>query len=300
MVTISRLVRFAVSPPNPPGTSSSAGPAESQPIANDSNGFAGVPAMQGLGRFYELEIICQGEPDPATGYFLDIKVIDRAARLSIIPAITGACYQTPHAQPQDVLATAIAALNIQLRGTLQSVRWMLSPFYSVELPMSPSNTPASSPATRSSPVAASPSPVALLRQRFEIAAAHRLHALTLSDEQNRAYFGKCNNPSGHGHNYVIEPCVAVPVGPAAAANVFTVSQLEQLVERAIIQPYDHTHLNIDTAAFDQGKPGGVNPSVENIARVFFEALAPLVLASGATLQSIRVWETEKTSASYPI
>jgi 6-pyruvoyltetrahydropterin/6-carboxytetrahydropterin synthase len=141
---------------------------------------------------------------------------------------------------------------------------------------------------------------ALLRQRFEIAAAHRLHAPALTDEQNRAYFGKCNNPSGHGHNYIIEPCVAVPTGAQAGNGVFTAARLEQLVDQAIIQPYDHTHLNIDTAAFDQTKPSGVNPSVENIARIFFEALAPLVSASGATLKNIRVWETEKTSASFPI
>jgi len=278
MVTLSRLVRFAVNPPGPLPQELTA------PGAADSNGFAGVPAMHGLGRHYELEILCRGEPDPATGYFLDIKVIDRAARMTVIPAITLACFETPHAQPQRVLAGAMIALDAQLRGTLYSVRWMLSPYYSVELTMQSTG---------------SPTHTALVRQRFEIAAAHRLNAPTLTDEQNRTYFGKCNNPSGHGHNYVIEPCVAVPVGADADSMAFTVSQLERLVDRAIIAPYDHKHLNIDTAAFDQSKPGGVNPSVENIAKVFFEALAPLVAASGVTLHSIRVWETEKTSASYP-
>ncbi len=240
--------------------------------------------MHGLGRHYELEILCRGEPDPATGYFLDIKVIDRAARATVVPAITEACWNMPHAQPERVLASAMNALNSQLRGTLYSARWMLSPYYSVELSMQSTGFP---------------STTALVRQRFEIAAAHRLNAPTLTAEQNRTYFGKCNNPSGHGHNYVIEPCLAVPVGPDAAPAAFTVSHLERLVDQAIIQPYDHKHLNVDTAAFDQSKPGGLNPSVENIAKVFFEALSPLVSTNGVTLHSIRVWETEKTSASYP-
>lgn len=276
MLLLRRLVRFAVNPAD--------ARAEATPAA--SNGFAGVPAMRGLGRHYELEITCRGDADPQTGYFLDIKFIDKAARQAVIPHITAACHDTPHADPAQVLAGTLSGLNAALGGTLVSIRWMLSPFYSVELAMTTPN--AANPAT------------ATLRQRFEIAAAHRLHAPSLGDEANRAFFGKCNNPSGHGHNYIIEPAVSVPLSGTDAGR-FSLAMLEQLVDRAIIQPFDHKHLNIDCPEFNQSLPGGVNPSAENIARVFYDKLAPLISASGtgATLQSVRLWETEKTSAMYP-
>lgn len=246
--------------------------------------------MTGLGVFYELLITCRGDADPKTGYFLDIKTIDRAARATAIPAITEAvrCAATSSPNPgnSDPAATLIAlapALNTALGGVLHSIRWFLSPFYSVEflMPAPPTTT----------------TPTVTIRQRFEIAAAHRLHSPSLTDEQNRAMFGKCNNPSGHGHNYILEPAIALAVGPAQPP--FSLAQLEALMDQTIIQPFDHKHLNVDCPEFDTSR-GGLNPSVENIAKVFFDRLAPLVRTiQGAQLQAMTVWETEKTSATYP-
>lgn len=134
----------------------------------------------------------------------------------------------------------------------------------------------------------------LFRQRFEIAAAHRLAVLTKSDAENREVFGKCANPHGHGHNYVIEPCVEIQVSAAGLTAV----DLERAVDEAIIQPFDHKFLNVECAEFDQSR-GGVNPSVENISRVFYERLRPLIEGAGARLRHVTVWETEKTSSTYP-
>ena len=136
-----------------------------------------------------------------------------------------------------------------------------------------------------------------LRQSYEFSAAHRLHVPSLSDAENRQLFGKCNNPAGHGHNYRVEPVVAVKVGAEGAR--FSLADLERLTEEHIVARFDHKHLNQDTREFGPG-PGGVNPSVENIARVFFEALAGPVRAAGAdaTLRSVTVWETDRTCATY--
>lgn len=141
--------------------------------------------------------------------------------------------------------------------------------------------------------------VALLRQQFDFAAAHRLHVPTLSDEENRRIFGKCNNLRGHGHNYRVEPCVEVSVqqgGPPA----ISLAEFERLTVEHIIARFDHTHLNDDTAEFNTAR-GGMNPSVENIARVCFERLAPAIRAAapGAKLRYVTVWETDKTSSTYP-
>lgn len=239
--------------------------------------------MLGLGAHYELVVTCKGTPDARTGYFLDIKRIDAAARTTAIPAITRTYQSSPETDPASVLAGVLGPLNVALGGTLDEVCWMLSPTYGVS--MSP----------------ASPS-VVLIRQRFEIAAAHRLHVPTMSNEENRRVFGKCNNPSGHGHNYIIEPVVAVTISPGKDP-AFTLADLERITHEALVEPFDHKNLSVDVPVFagSSGKPG-LSPSVENISRVFYETLAPRISAhtSGvATLRSITVFETEKTSSTYP-
>jgi 6-pyruvoyltetrahydropterin/6-carboxytetrahydropterin synthase len=284
MVVLTRTVRFSVNDAPEPG--------DQPPAAN--NTFAAYPTMSGLGRHYELDIRCRGEIDPATGYFLNIKEIDRAVRSTMIPAIADAARNfTVAPDPASTLRDALPALDSQLGGALASVRWRLSPYYSIE--MSPTRHATAPHQT-----------IALLRQQFEFAAAHRLHVASLSDAENRALFGKCNNPRGHGHNYKFEPCIEVAV-PADAAPAFTLADLERLTAEHIIARFDHTHLNEDTTEFGSGH-GALNPSVENIAKVCFDILAPHIAAAGggagggaggATLRSVTLWETDKTSCTYP-
>ena len=260
MLFLSRTVRFAVN------DGPDSGPAP-------TNGYGGKPAIRGLGRWYEVAIACRGKADPTTGYFMDIKAIDRAARETVIPAIAEACAKTPDADATPVLARAIPALNESLRGSVHSVRWSLTPFCSLEIRATTMNK-------------------AILRQRFEFAASHRLHAPTLSDEENRRLFGKCNHPNGHGHNYVVEPAIAVDVG----ANRLALHEIERIVDGLVIERFDHKHLNLDT---DEFRDGAMNPSVENIAKVCFDLLREPLGAAGGDLRSVTVWETEKTCATYP-
>jgi 6-pyruvoyltetrahydropterin/6-carboxytetrahydropterin synthase len=120
---------------------------------------------------------------------------------------------------------------------LARLEWGLTPTYRVEMSM---------------PDAAQTTPRVLIRQKFDFAAAHRLHSPALSEADNRSIFGKCNNPSGHGHNYQIEPTIAVPVDKA---ELFDLAAFEDLVEAAVIDPFDHKHLNLDTPDFDQSRGG---------------------------------------------
>ncbi|VAX41214.1 6-pyruvoyl tetrahydrobiopterin synthase, partial [hydrothermal vent metagenome] len=137
---------------------------------------------------------------------------------------------------------------------------------------------------------------ATIHLRFDFAAAHRLHVPAWSDEANLAYFGKCNNPNGHGHNYRFEVRVAIP---APHLGSFSIDALEAIVESAVIARFDHKHLNLDTEEFAAGT--GLNPTVENIARVCYSLLALPVatLGEGITLCAVRVWETDRTSSEYP-
>lgn len=257
MHTLTRTVRFAV------GT---------VPDARSINGFAGNPHVTGLDRHYELQVSCRGHVDPITGYLIDIKAIDRAVRDRVVPLFSRAI--AANTSPAAVLAQTTEALHA-LPAPLLAVRLFITPYHSIEM------------------AAMDPSTV-LLRQRFDFSAAHRLHAPSLSDDDNRRLYGKCNNPRGHGHNYVVEPAVR------CKPDSLSLADLEAITDRVIIQPFDHKHLNEDTDEFNVAK-GGLLPSVENIAQVFFTRLAPALAQhpSKPTLERITVWETDRTCATFP-
>ena len=130
-------------------------------------------------------------------------------------------------------------------------------------------------------------------QSFEFSAAHRLYCKHFSDEENRRVFGKCANPTGHGHNYVVEVGVAVsPDTTNVRADALPpIDEIERVVKERVINPFDHKHLNIDCEEFAE-----LNPSVENITRVIWskleQAFAP------ARLACVRLYETPKTWAEY--
>ena len=132
----------------------------------------------------------------------------------------------------------------------------------------------------------------ILRQQYEFAAAHRLHVPTLSDEENRQIFGKCNNPSGHGHNYQVEVAVKCPID--GDGHIATVNMIDALVDREIMERLDHKHLNEDVDAF-----ADLNPSVENIAKVIYDWLVVAMRNENLELEVISVWETGKTRCTYP-
>lgn len=258
---LSRTVRFAINDtPQPSGV----------------NGFAGNPPLQGFGKWYEVLITCRGNVDQKTGYLIDIKTIDAAVRIHATPLLEKA--SVAGQSPGSVLPEICRNLATALPATLESFRLKLSPYHSLEM-------------------AASDQTTVLVRQKFDFSAAHRLHSPALSDEENRNLYGKCNNPRGHGHNYVVEPAVAVPI---ANAPRLTLADLEAITDQAIIRHFDHKHLNEDTTEFSVEK-GGVLPSVENIAKVCFERLSAAIANHPArpVLSSITVWETDRTSATYP-
>jgi len=231
--------------------------------------------MEAMGAFYELDVICRGEADPVTGYMMNISAIDKAVRAHALPIIAAAVRQRPETQPAFVLIDVLAGLQEVLHQSVVSVRWRLNPYYSVSMS------------------ASSPHRV-MIRQQFEFSASHRLHVAELSDAENRAIFGKCNNPNGHGHNYRVEPAVLVALPADGNAAAMTLPKLERIVDESLIMRLDHKHLNSDVPEFAR-----LNPSVENIARVCFDLLAPAISDGGGTLDHITVWETEKTSCRYP-
>jgi len=274
-LTLTREVRFWLDPRTSAET----------PVGG---GFGGVAAPPSVVAYFELAVTVEGEPDPQTGYLLGIQHIDAAVRTEALPPLAARWRRSiePGHDPLDpvqALVEIFERLDAVLPVTLRSVAWRLTPFHLLEIERS-------SQRSDEHPMPTTPPRLALLRQRFEFCAAHRLHCADLDDAENRRIFGKCNLPNGHGHNYRLEVAVAVPLqggGP-------TPRHLEAIVGEQVIEPFDHRHLNLDIEAFR-----GLNPSVEHIARICFERLDRPVAAAGGTLRQVTVWETDKTSCTYP-
>lgn len=256
--------------------------------------------MTGIGVFAELDVKVVGTLT-RIGYLLDIKAIDNAVREAGLPILEQAVFDSfggkgqPPLQTLARLADAIGDVipkhaeqspvsNPTAR--LHSLTWYLTPRTTIE--WAALREPMSSTHTTKSQT----KPTQFVRQRFDFAASHRLHVDTLSAEENRRLFGKCNNANGHGHNYQIETCV-IP------GEQFSLIELERVVDDVIFKPFDHRYLNEDTVVFDARK-GGVNPTVENIARVCFELLEQAMSRAGCRLAQVTVWETDRTGATYPV
>jgi 6-pyruvoyltetrahydropterin/6-carboxytetrahydropterin synthase len=263
---LQRTVRFSI---NPAGKS----------LGEKS--FAAKPTINGLGRYYEITLAVKGYPDPQTGYLINIHGIDTIVRDHLVPLIAEQISNDPSAHPATLMPALWVNASAQTKHELRSIRWNLTPFESIEM----TNAIESSHAV-------------LVRQRFEFAAAHRLHAPSMSDEENAAFFGKCNNPNGHGHNYQLEPCVRIPIGLLESSSFAL--KIEHAVSSILLEELDHKFLNTDCPWFDQSA-GGVIPSIEHIARVCYEQLAPAIskLGDGVELVTMTAWETEKTASIYP-
>jgi 6-pyruvoyltetrahydropterin/6-carboxytetrahydropterin synthase len=128
-------------------------------------------------------------------------------------------------------------------------------------------------------------------RRYAFAASHRLHSGQLSEAQNRLLYGKCNNPYGHGHNYTIDVSVRGPVDGATGRAV-DIEQLDQLVNRQVIEPFDHRNLNVEVAVFAQVVPTSENLGFE-ICRRLKQHWKEVFPGDWPKLEKIRIEETPR-------
>ena len=135
-----------------------------------------------------------------------------------------------------------------------------------------------------------------LTRRYRFAAAHRLHSDALSEEENQSVYGKCNNPYGHGHNYVLEVTVAGPVDPATGM-VMELGFLDGTVEREVLERFDHKHLNLDVESFRNRVPTAENLCIE-IYKLLRTNLEVSNGARSARLERIRLEETNSNFFEY--
>ena len=128
-----------------------------------------------------------------------------------------------------------------------------------------------------------------LTRRYLFSASHRLHSDEMSAEVNRATYGKCNNPYGHGHNYTVEITVSGAVDQRTGM-VCNLVDLDGFVRKEIIERYDHQNLNLMSEFTTRV------PTTENLCLAIYE-----IVKRGfghAHLEKVRIEETMMNSFEY--
>jgi 6-pyruvoyltetrahydropterin/6-carboxytetrahydropterin synthase len=263
MVRLGRLVRFSVNPfldQDGPGF----------------NSYASRPAGEGLALFLELAVELIGPVAPDTGLLVNVTEIDRIARRFAVPVFAERIRQ--HLRRGEHVSLTVVAQTLQLvhahlsgqfpHAQVDALALQLNPFRKLAMDMKEPG-------------------MAYFSEKFEFAATHKLWNDSFSDEQNREIFGKCANPSGHGHNYLVEVTVKTP----ADAELLKIGQFERVVDSRLMQLLDHKNLNLDVPEF-----GHRIATVENLAVFAWERLAGQF--DPAQLHCVTIWESDRTYCSY--
>jgi len=257
-----RYVRFSVDPFDPD-------------IRQGFNSYASRPTACGLGILLELGVEVTGPVDRTSGFVIDVGDLDAAVRRYAAPLFVDRISSRFCQHRSVTLADLVELLRLCERvlmdrfGTaaLAALKLKLNPFRCLEIRTEDRD-------------------MVYYSEKFEFAAMHKLWNVNLSESQNLALFGKCANPAGHGHNYIVEVTVRVPAGATLDAL-----GIEQAVDERFIQFVDHKNINVDVPHFSQ-----VNPTMENIAHYAWQGLAGQL--NQAALHCITIWESDRTSCSY--
>lgn len=137
-----------------------------------------------------------------------------------------------------------------------------------------------------------------LTRRATFSASHYYWNPSWTAEKNAQVFGRCANRNGHGHNYTLEVTVA---GEPDAITGFVVDLkwLKAVIEREVLEAYDHRHLNLEVPEFLAAESTATIPTTENMAISIWKRLEPAVTgAGGARLSRVRIYETPEIFAEY--
>ncbi len=129
-----------------------------------------------------------------------------------------------------------------------------------------------------------------LTRREVFSASHRLYNEKYSDEENLKIFGKCSNPNGHGHNYVLEVIVRGKID-MATGYVIDLKILKKIIRDNVIDKVDHKNLNVDVDFMK-----GLNPTAENIAIGIWNQLVKKI--PSGELYAVKIYETENNYVEY--
>lgn len=267
MHTLCRQVRFSI---NPLGRASEVG----------SNSYASKPCGDGLAVYLALTVGLTGPVHPQTGFVVNVSEIDHAVRRCAVPAFEQRIrrhFQQGQALNLNDLFDCLEEQVPPLQVHFQSAR-----ITQLDLAVNPFRTLS---------IRREENLMRTYNERFEFSAMHRLWNDQFSCEENFRQFGKCANPSGHGHNYILEVSIQVSEKPEAHGWI---ADFQKVVEEHFLSIVDHKNLNLDVPHFST-----VNPTVENIASYAWNCLhGKFEKFGGNRLVKIVVWENDRTFCSY--
>jgi 6-pyruvoyltetrahydropterin/6-carboxytetrahydropterin synthase len=261
MHRLTRKVRFSINPFQPADSTG-------------FNSFASKPAGEGLAVFFELAVTLDGILDKKSGFVVNVLDIDDHVQKFVIPVFSRNIRKY-FSQKRDIGFTEITKLLKMTKEKLQErfsgpkvsqLALQLNPLRKIALDFKEKN-------------------MIYFSEKFEFAATHKLWSDKISKSENVKLFGKCANPNGHGHNYIVEVIVKTKPGDLRVADY------EKIIDENLIRILDHKNLNIDVPHFAK-----VLPSVEKLSTFAWASLNGKF--KKAALSCITIWETEKTSCSY--
>jgi 6-pyruvoyltetrahydropterin/6-carboxytetrahydropterin synthase len=257
-----RKVRFSV---EPFGDGRSAG----------FNSYGAKPCGEGLSLFFEVSVGLAGQSDKDTGFVVNVMDIDRIVRQHAVPAFAENIRkafrngkQLRISETAGLLASVRDILRDKFDGAmLTELGLALNPYRKIDFDCEDMK-------------------MYYFSEKFDFAAMHKLWNDRFSEQKNFEVFGKCANPSGHGHNYIVEVTIK-----AARDSDICIGDFERVVDGEFVKLVDHKNLNADVGAL-----AGVNPTIENLAEF---AWAKLNGRFGeAKLHSVSIWESDRTCCTY--
>ncbi len=240
------------------------------------NSFASKPAGEGLAVFLELSVEILGDVGPETGFVVNVVDIDRGVREFVVPLFAERIKQD-FCRARHIGLLVVAELLRSAWGQL-SDKFNPARLSKLSLKLNP---------FRRIAISSGDPQMVYFCEKFEFAAMHKLWNHDFSERENLEVFGKCANPTGHGHNYVVEIAIKMP----ATRDDFRIGDFERTVDHELIKLLDHRNLNVDVEQF-----GKTNPTIENIAAFAWNRLVGKF--GEANLHRVTVWETDKTYCTY--
>ena len=240
------------------------------------NSYASKPCGEGFSLYFALWVKLAAEIDEQTGFVVNVVDIDKTVRRSAVPVFVE-CFKSKYAEGQHVRLEDVEVMLRKIWGIIEK-EFSFAKLMELAVELNP---------FRKLSINAEDSTLAWISEKFEFAAMHKLWNDSFSDEKNFEVFGKCANPSGHGHNYIVE----ITVSKGEGSEGFSISDFEKTVSQEFIQVVDHKNLNADVERFT-----AKNPTVENIAVFAWDKLNGKF--PNAELESVTVWESDRTSCTY--
>lgn len=240
------------------------------------NSYVSKPTGEGLSIFFELCVKLTGAVEPSTGFVTNVLDIDEQVRKYIVPIFSEGT-RNDFREGKHIGLLEITQLLKSARGRLAD-KFGAAKVSELSIALNP---------FRKVTVDCEDSEMIYFSEKFEFAATHKLWNDSFSDERNFEIFGKCANPTGHGHNYIVEVTIKKPVDKGELC----IGDFERVVDKEFITVVDHKNLSLDVPHLAE-----VIPTVENIATFAWERIVNKF--GEAVLHCVTIWETDKTYCSY--